>query len=141
MSKQWTEDEVAVLKATAHMGAEACAREIWRQTGAERTPSACRMQASRCGIPMVRFEICPGCGRKTQRLNRQTGLCKPCNYKQRTDEQKELHTKLVAELRSGEEESEEKNELTEYRKWNRRISRLRADARPEGARQGAAEGA
>ncbi len=134
---RWTEEQESVLRAAAHLGAEACAEEIRRQTGAERSPGAVKMHASRCGIPMVRFEICPGCGRKSQRLNRQTGLCRACNARHRTQEQKELHARLVAELRSGSEETEAKDAITEYRMWNRRISRLRADARAAKAGQGA----
>lgn len=126
---RWTEEQERVLREAAHMGAAECAGEIFARTGVRRSEQSVRMHASRMGLSMVRFSVCPCCGSNVRSLHRTTGLCAACNAEYRAKAQREEHDRIELELRRSDAEKEErrKRAVREYKRWNMRARRLAAD--------------
>ena len=93
---RWSKQQDDVLWEHGNEGAERCAAIIGNRYGVARTPEAVRRHAYRIGAPIVRFEICVGCGGKASRVDDE-GLCRTCHQKRVT----ELYRQRAERARAG----------------------------------------
>lgn len=80
MSKPWTTAQLKVMREYACFGVERVRKEIFAQTGAKRTVYAIQVKASRDGVSLASFVICPACGQGVKTLKR-SGVCEACAKK------------------------------------------------------------
>lgn len=133
---RWTEEQERVLREHMHLGAEVCAAAIREQTGARHTPEAVKRHANRIGVTRIAYKVCPGCGAKTARLGRESGLCATCNTAWLAEVQRKARDSIEREL----EESERAglNARRAYEREGRRTRRIKARLRGAAGREEAA---
>lgn len=112
---KWTDEQDRVLFDYGNKGACWCRDEIERRFGVSRSVKATQRRASRIGAPMIRYEICPSCGRMA-RLMPTKGVCRTCNAQRLHHEQAVFESKLKRELAANDEA---------YRRENRKYQALR----------------
>lgn len=76
--QKWTTGQDAVLRECGSQGVVECRRELYRRFGVRRSVESIKSRASRIGVSLTAYELCPGCGRTTRRL-KSTGLCELCH--------------------------------------------------------------
>lgn len=82
---QWTTRQEKILETYANLGAEFIAAEIESETGVKRTVSSIQSKAQELGVSLIKYQVCPRCGARVRKLNRNTGLCDYCNIKELRD--------------------------------------------------------
>lgn len=113
---RWSTLQEQVLWEHGNEGADRCAAIIRNLYGVSREPEAVRRHAYRIGAPMLRYEICPDCGRKVKSLTRE-GVCRVCHQRQLADRQRERNARLMREIARSDE--------AEYEAARREYDRLR----------------
>lgn len=99
---RWSEEQDRVLYEHGSKGAAWCRDEIERQFGISRSVGATERRANRIGAPLVRYEVCPSCGRAA-RVMPYKGVCRACNAERLHHEQAVFATKIRRELAESEE--------------------------------------
>ena len=117
---KWSWQQDSVLWEHGHEGAERCATIIWQRFGISRTPGAVQRRASRIGASMLRYEICPGCGRRTREIT-ERGVCPICHQRELAHGQREFNKLLQAEIRRSLKSTDE------YRKAEREHEKARQE--------------
>ena len=74
---RWNTDQDNVLREYASRGVQEVQR-VLRRMGADHSLAAIRVRASRLGVSLERYEICPGCGGRYKTLGTD-GLCAACH--------------------------------------------------------------
>lgn len=120
---RWTEAQIAILRQFSNLGAEAVAEIIRKRTGVERTAGSVQRKASRLGVSMAVVVTCPSCGRKVNRLDAATGLCRICKVKQQRDRQREFNELLRKEAGIA-DELEYRDAARSYARERKATSRL-----------------
>ncbi len=120
----WDDEQDALLRQFGHLGAEACREIIYRRTGVARSVDATERHANRIGASLVRYETCPQCGRKVERLNKCTGLCKTCNERHLLEGQRRHNIRLLREVRRRQEDGEYERYAREHATVRQENSRL-----------------
>lgn len=81
---RWSVRQDEYLREHCNEGAEAIAAAMRHRFGVSRSPEAVRRHAYRIGVPMVRYEVCVGCGGKARYLDAE-GMCRACHQRRVTD--------------------------------------------------------
>lgn len=121
---RWTKEQDEVLIENANKGAEYIASAINKKFGLHRTAHAVRNHASRLGISLMQFSICPECGRVGYPLNRLTGLCPICSTEARTEQHKQFQKVLRMEVRRIEDDPDYKRAVREGNRVRQQNSRI-----------------
>lgn len=124
---KWSTLQERVLWENGHEGAEKCAAIIWNRYGIARSAEAVRRHAYRIGAPIIRYEICPECGRKVKTLTRED-VCRVCHQRMLADRQRERNARILHELSQPDDE--------EYETARREYDRLRQQHHREKPRKG-----
>lgn len=135
---RWDAAQERVLWEHGNKGAEWCSREIEREFGIRRSPSAVQRHASRIGAPMLRYEICPACGRATRSMP-SMGICRACNAEKLRQEQERFDTKIRAYVMKGGDEDAYRENSRKYdalRKRNERYCKAHGLASYRESRSG-----
>lgn len=104
--KHWTTHELSYLEEHAGEGAEAIAEALGF------TPRAVEVQASKYGISLRKFWLCPNCGMKTRKpLSPKTGWCASCTKELRNEGIAEEVRALEEEVRREEKVNRERQRL------------------------------
>lgn len=74
---RWTSEEDELIATYARLGARGIRREIRTQTGISRTEAAIVKRASRLGVSLTTYEVCPKCGAVVKQLGKK-GMCSRC---------------------------------------------------------------
>lgn len=77
----WTTGQLRVLEEFGYLGVERVRGILLRRFGVNRTPAAIRKEASRLGVSLYAFAVCPKCGSPVKRLDTRTGVCRTCQLK------------------------------------------------------------
>lgn len=88
--KRWSLEEDEVLGEFAMYGAQRVRRELRARCGTARDVDGVRMRASRLGISMRRYRVCPECRREVTRLVTITGLCRECTFRRTRELQRRI---------------------------------------------------
>ena len=120
---RWDEAQTEILRQFANLGAEAVAEIIAQRTGAIHTPASVQRKASRMGVSLALAEVCPGCGRRMRRLDRETGLCPVCKIKFQAERQKRFNAQLDAEITAIKQEKEYRDAIKDYQAARQETSR------------------
>ena len=96
---------------------------IAQRTGAIHTPASVQRKASRLGVSMALAEVCPGCGRKMRRLDRETGLCPVCKVRFYTKKQQRFNAQLDEEISAIKREKEYRDAIKDYQSARQETSR------------------
>lgn len=104
--KRWSSEEDEVLGEFAMYGAERVRRELKAKCGTAHSVDGVRMRASRLGISLQRYRVCPECRREVTRLVSVTGLCRECTFKRTRERQRriemndrDIHSERVENIR------------------------------------------
>ena len=122
---RWDAEQERILRDHGNKGAEWCAREIEREFGIARSPAPVQRHASRIGAPLLRYEICPMCGRATRSMSRK-GVCRACNAERLREEQERFDSKIRAYVTKGGDDDAYRENRRKYdalRKRNERYCR------------------
>lgn len=122
---KWTPEQDLILRIHGHRGPEYCRNLIFKTFGIYRSVTATQRRASRIKAPLIRYEICPECGRIERRLNRNTGLCDACNYERLWREQVEEEQRILEQLNKGGETNGITKAKRQYDAQRQKVSRLR----------------
>lgn len=122
---RWTQEADDIVCEYGNKGPEEVRRQLRRQLGFEATVSAIKSHASREGMSLMRFEVCPGCGDavRPSEMRASTGLCRVCHAKSLRDGVWAIRQRMddpVAEL---ERDEAERRYRREYDKLRKRKSR------------------
>lgn len=117
---RWSDEQDEILRTCGSLGVEYCVREIHRQCGVIRSAEATKRHASRIGASLLVYTICPRCGKPVKQANKQTGLCRVCNERERTERQEAFNTTIRREIR-------ELNDEREYQDAKRNHARIRKE--------------
>lgn len=118
---KWSEEQDSVLWEHGNKGAAWCRDEIERAFGVSRSVTATQRRANRIGAPMIRYEICPCCGRAAK-LMPYKGVCRACNAERLHHEQAVFATKIRRQLAESEEAGKRENRKYQaLRKQNERF--------------------
>lgn len=120
----WTIEQDEILIAYANLGASEV-RKALLQMGVKHTEAAVIKRASRIGVTLIRYEVCPECGRKVKRLS-SLGMCQNCTAKRRTE-----RTKLEVEKIRREIESDKVSYQVEKTYTAARVEKHRLEKRKE----------
>lgn len=102
----WTTEEIRYLEEHAGDGAEAVAKAL------HRTRRSVEVQASKYGISLRRFWVCPKCGMRVSKpLSSRTGWCSACTKESRCDAIAEQVRELEEEVRRNERIERERQRL------------------------------
>jgi len=77
----WSTREEKIINDFCYMGVEEVRQIIYEVTGKRRSVSSIKMHASRMGLSLCSYEVCPQCGRFVKKLKRNRysdGLCDLC---------------------------------------------------------------
>ncbi len=121
----WTFEQEQILREYGNLGAEECRKMIFRRTGVLRSVESTKRHAYRIGAPLIKYEICPSCGRKVRKL-KPSGLCTVCNERYLAQKQRELVSKLEQQLKEDTSSHEYVNAKHEYDQARKAASRLRS---------------
>lgn len=122
---KWTTKQEEIVLMYANLGAEFIATEIEEETGVRRSVSSIVSKAHQMGVSMVKYQVCPRCGAKVRKLNRNTGLCRDCNMKELRDNALREQAFLIRELNRNEETTAEYERIRrEYLAVSRANQRL-----------------
>lgn len=104
--KRWTTRELQVLAAYGSEGAEVVAEMLGRSV------ASVQVMASRNGISLRPWWVCPKCGRKVfNGLSPSTGWCRSCTRAKRMDEIAEEIQDMKAEAERNKAEEKERQRL------------------------------
>ncbi len=101
--QKWTTGQDDVLRECGSQGVVECRRELYRRFGVRRSAEAIQTRASRIGVSLTAYELCPGCGRPTRRL-KSTGLCDLCHERSFTPAS-EQRARVMCAMESTEEDA------------------------------------
>lgn len=116
---RWTEAQDDVLVEYGSLGAEECRRMLRRECGVVRSVSSIQSRASRLGLSLARYEVCPLCGKVVAKLTR-TGHCETCRVRTLAEGQKRENERIRMELLKGDEP--DADAVREYDLWRKRNS-------------------
>jgi len=105
------------------LGAKACRDLIFEQTGVWREVEAVKKHASRIGVSLKSFEICPECGVLVKRLNKTSGLCPICSERKNAASHKDYQVWLAAQIKATPEYKQAKRESDKERQRSARMAR------------------
>ncbi len=120
---RWTDEEDEIIRAYGQLGVGEVQQALLSDIGTERTISAIQMRASRIGASLMRYEVCPRCGRRVAELTRK-GWCRLCSTRELINAQRVRNEQLRNEIRkgAGEEEAAALKEYNAIRARNLRLS-------------------
>ena len=120
---KWSREQNAILEQWCNHGPEKCAEVIRERFGVKHSPEAVRKHANRIGIPMVRYEPCPRCGRAVKHLT-EYGICLACHQRELANGQKEYRRILLREIEGEcDDIKEAKRSHARIRKANSRLAK------------------
>ncbi len=119
---RWTPEQDEILFAYGQLGVGEVREALIQECGAERSVPAIQMRASRIGASLVKYEVCPKCGRRVRELTR-SGWCRVCATRELTAAQRVRNEQLRQEVLKGCAE-EERKALKEYNAIRARNLRL-----------------
>ena len=121
---RWDETQTELLKRFANLGADAVAEIIAQRTGVERSPESVQRKASRMGLSLRRYEVCPRCKRDVLRLDQKTGLCPVCKLEEKAGRQERFRRQLEGEAARLKADPEYREHLRKYQRERQNCSRI-----------------
>lgn len=103
---RWTADEDEFIKAHRAEGARRVTDGINRRFGTLRTVNAVTMRASRLGVSLMQWDVCPSCGRPTRQLE-PDGVCLACHYDKLRANMRAERKQVQAEIAANDEKARE----------------------------------
>ncbi|ANE22433.1 hypothetical protein AAY81_04075 [Denitrobacterium detoxificans] len=132
---RWTTEQDDALRAAASTGAAGARTRIFVECGVLHTEEAVIRRASRLGVSLARYEICPECGRKVPKLDRD-GRCRVCHKRWLATEQRKKNERLRAEIRRNESDGDYLRACREHAAARQEATRIRRAARGSNAGRG-----
>lgn len=93
---RWSDDEDSIIEAFASLGVRGVQQALM-QDGYDRTQGAIKMRASRLGLSLIAYQVCPKCGRRRKKLHR-SGFCDLCAKRDLITAQAVRNRELRAEV-------------------------------------------
>lgn len=106
----WTAGQIRLLEEYGYLGVERVRGIIARRYGVLRTPAAIRKEASRRGVSLYAFAVCPECGSPVKRLDPRMGVCRTCQLKSIRNENAKRYARVrkqIAEKKEREAKDEQ----------------------------------
>lgn len=121
---RWSAEEEEIIETFARLGVDRIRREIHKECGRVRSVNSIKVKASRMGVSLKPYEVCPRCARRVSKLVPKTGLCKVCHTKELRDKERQFNEYLWSKAREIDEEKEREKYSREYATLRKRNSRL-----------------